>query len=51
MKSTKKTLSKIAKTIAEKALKRDANSTTCISFYQPKAPSALKNSKQAKSDQ
>ena len=28
MKSTKKTLSKIAKTIAEKALKRDANSTT-----------------------
>lgn len=42
MKTTKKTLSKIAKTIAEKALKRDANSTTCISFYQPKAPSALK---------
>lgn len=42
MKSTKKTLSKIAKTIAGKALNRDANSTTCISFYQPKAPTALK---------
>lgn len=42
MKTAKKTLSKIAKNIAEKALKRDANSTTCISFYQPKAPTALK---------
>lgn len=31
-----------AKKQAEKALKSSANSTTCISVYQPKAPAALK---------
>lgn len=42
MKVAKHALSKVAKNIAKKVLKRDANSTTCISFYQPKAPVALK---------
>lgn len=31
-----------AKKQAEKALKSSANSTTCTSIYQPKAPAALK---------
>jgi len=40
---------KLAKKVAEKALRRDANSTTCTGIYQPKAPANLemfkKNSK------
>lgn len=42
MKLLKEALPRAAKSAAEKALKRNANSTTCISFYQPKAPEALK---------
>ena len=41
----KKLLAKVAKKAAEKALRRDANSTTCFGFYQPKAPAALKRFK------
>lgn len=39
---------KIAKALAEKALKRDANSTSCGYFYQPKAPESLKRYKNCK---
>ncbi len=42
MKSQKKIFTKVMKTIAEKSLTRDANSTTCIAVYQPKAPASLK---------
>lgn len=48
MKTKKMTLTKIAKTLAEKALRRDANSTTCVAFYQPKAPAKLKQFKSSK---
>lgn len=42
MKFIKKELPRVAKAAAENALKHNANSTACISFYQPKAPAALK---------
>ncbi len=46
---SKKIVAKAAKKVAEKALTRDANSTTCVGIYQPKAPAKLeqfkKNSK------
>lgn len=41
MNTRKKVLAKLVKKTAEKALKRDANSTTCAAFYQPKAPAKL----------
>lgn len=42
MKSQNKIYTKIIKSIAEKALIHDANSTTCIAVYQPKTPKSLK---------
>lgn len=48
MKIGKKLLNMAVKTTAEKALKRDANTTTCAAFYQPKVPAnynQLKNNK------
>ena len=45
MKNGKMMAAKIAKTVAEKALKRDANQTTCTIFYQPKMPAGLKQFK------
>lgn len=48
MKFVKEALPRIAKIAAEKALKRDANCTTCISFYQPKAPDSLKKFQKGK---
>lgn len=42
MKKTLSIFASAAKTSAEKALKRDANSTTCWGVYQPKAPANLK---------
>ena len=42
MKSLKKSYSSIMKSIVEKALQNDANSTSCIIYYQPKAPTILK---------
>lgn len=48
MKSNKKLIAEIARKAAEKALQRDANSTTCLGFYQPKAPVELKRFKKAK---
>lgn len=41
MKNSKTLIAKIAKVAAEKALKADANQTTCIFFYQPKVPAGL----------
>lgn len=34
---------KLIKKIANHSLKVDANNTTCLTIYQPKAPAALKN--------
>lgn len=48
MKSNKKLIADVARKAAEKALRRDANSTTCLGFYQPKAPVALKRFKNVK---
>ena len=42
MKSQKKIFTTAIKTIAEKSLERNANSTSCIIYYQPEVPSALK---------
>lgn len=42
MKSQKKFFTKAIKAMAEKSLKSDANSTTCMAVYQPKAPATLK---------
>lgn len=42
MKVKKKIFTKVIKTITEKSLAHDANSTTCMAVYQPKAPKSLK---------
>lgn len=42
---SKKVTAKLAKKVAEKALKRDAGSTTCVGIYQPKAPANLERFK------
>lgn len=34
---------KLIKKLVNNSLKVDANNTTCITIYQPKAPAALKN--------
>lgn len=41
----KKATIKIVKASAVIELKRNANSTTCAAFYQPKAPAALERFK------
>lgn len=38
----------IAKKAAENALRRDANRTTCVGIFQPKAPNELKRFKNSK---
>jgi len=48
MKICSPVMPKIVKALAEKALKRDANSTSCGYFYQPKAPESLKRFKNCK---
>lgn len=48
MKNKKTLLAKVARNVAEKALSRDANQTTCFAIYQPKAPANLKRFKNAK---
>lgn len=42
MESQDKIYSKIIKKIAKGSLSVEANSASCIIFYQPKAPAALK---------
>lgn len=34
---------KLVKKVVNHSLKVDANNTTCLTIYQPKAPTALKN--------
>lgn len=41
MKTGKNIVARLAKVSAEKALRRDANRTTCTTFYQPKTPAGL----------
>lgn len=48
MKRTMSFFANVAKKSAEKALKRDANSTTCWGVYQPKAPANLDRFKKHK---
>lgn len=48
MKSNKNLIAVIAKKAAEHALRRDANRTTCMCIYQPKAPAGLKRFKNSK---
>lgn len=48
MKSNKNLIAVVAKKAAEHALRRDANRTTCMCIYQPKAPEALKRFKNTK---
>lgn len=50
MKSQKKIFTTAIKTIAEKSLERNANSTTCVVLYQPKAPVALNKFSKVKND-
>lgn len=45
--SFKKIAAKAAKKAAENALKRDADSTTCVGIYQPKAPEKLEQFKKS----
>ena len=48
MKIKKSLIAIVAKKAAEHALRRDANQTTCMGIYQPKAPAALKRLKNSK---
>lgn len=48
MKVNKNLIAVVAKKTAEHALRRDANRTTCLSIYQPKAPAALERFKNSK---
>lgn len=50
MKSQKKNYSNVIKGIARRTLSVDANSTTCMILYQPKAPNELKKFKNLKDD-
>ena len=48
MEIKKNLIAKMAKKAVENALRRDANSTTCVCIYQPKAPAELKRFKNIK---
>lgn len=53
MKTNKKMYSSMmnmTKKAIEKMIKNDANSTSCIVFYQPKAPAVLKKFSKAEND-
>lgn len=41
---------KLIKSIVEKSIKLDANGTTCMVVYQPKAPVALKKFSKVEND-
>lgn len=45
---SKKTIAKLAKRAAEKALRQNANSTTCGAFYQPRLPANFEQFKKPK---
>ena len=48
MKNAKEMVAVLAKQAAEKALRRDANRTTCNYIYQPKMPNGLSRFKKEK---
>ena len=48
MNSKRNIVSILAKKTAEHTLRRDANQTTCVAIYQPKAPAALSLFKKSK---
>lgn len=48
MKKSKNIILKTVKKSAEKALRRDANRTTCIGIFQPKPPAELERFKHIK---
>lgn len=47
---TSKISSKMVKTMVEKFVKADVNSTTCMVFHQPKAPTLLKKFSKVEND-
>ena len=50
MKSQKNLFTKTIKTVVEKSIIRDANSTSCIVYYQPKTPASIKNFSKVEND-
>lgn len=50
MKSQKNLFTKAIKTVVEKSIIRDANSTSCMIYHQPKAPTALKKFSKVEND-
>lgn len=50
MKNKVITAKKIIKTAVKKSLANNANSTTCVYVYQPKAPAALKQFSKVEND-
>ena len=50
MKSERNFCLNILKKVAEKTLSDSANSTSCMIYYQPKAPEALKNFSKIEND-
>ena len=48
MKETQKTVAKLAMKIAQVAMVRNANQTTCNIIFQPKVPEGLANFKKTK---
>lgn len=50
MSSLKKNYSSILKHIVDRTLRIDANSTTCMIYHQPKAPSELKKFSKIEND-
>ncbi len=50
MKFKKPDRTKMVKNIVEKFVRVDANSTTCMAVYQPKAPSLLKKFSKVEND-
>mgnify|MGYP000197113433 CR=1 FL=1 len=47
---TRKICTKMVKSIVEKVIRVDANSTTCMIVYQPKAPAMLKKFSKVEND-
>lgn len=47
---TRKICTKMVKSIVEKVIRVDANSTTCMIVYQPKAPEMLKKFSKVEND-
>lgn len=48
MRETKNVIIKVAKNMAEAAIRKDANRTTCVLIYQPNVPKELDRYKKSK---